>query len=205
MRAVIFDIDGVLLDSFEENLRFFQDLLSKAGYPPPSREQFPELFHLSMMSVLRKLLPSEEEVGRVFAMGESLDVDYPAELSKMPAHAKEVIAELKKKYLLGIVSSRIRNSIFEAPALADVKEYFDVVVCYEDTVHHKPHPEPLLFAAKQLGVEPRDVVYIGDVVNDYQAAKAAGMKFILYAERRLHQVDLCTYSFKELPRIISAL
>jgi phosphoglycolate phosphatase-like HAD superfamily hydrolase len=39
IKAVLFDIDGVLLDSFETNLKFFQDLLTKAGHRPPTREE----------------------------------------------------------------------------------------------------------------------------------------------------------------------
>jgi beta-phosphoglucomutase-like phosphatase (HAD superfamily) len=154
IKAVIFDIDGVLLDSFEANLKFFQNLMTVAGYRPPTREEFPALFHLSLMDVVKKLTgsKSEEEIMRVFNLGESREVDYPIELLNMPDGADEVIKTLSKKYLLGIVTSRIKNSVYEAPKLAALKKYFKVAVSYEDTKNHKPHPDPLLLATNKLGV-----------------------------------------------------
>ena len=205
MKAIIFDIDGVLLDSFEANLLFFQELMTKAGYPPPTRAQFSELFPLSMTAILRKLLPSEEEVVRVFALGESQDVAYHLELLHLPYRAKEVLLELKNKCVLGIVSSRQCNSLFEAPVLLALKEYFSVAIGYEHTERHKPHPEPLLVAAKKLGIDPKDAVYVGDVETDMLAANAAGMQFIYYSDKTLPGVKLQASSFDELLSIISSL
>lgn len=205
--AVLFDIDGVLLDSFEANLKFYQDLLVKAGHKPPTREEFPKFFHLSMMAFIRAQLKSspDEEIQRVFALGQSRAARYPVELLTMPDGAEQVIAALGKKYKLGIVSSRIRNSIFEAPGLARLKRHFQVAVSFEDTKNHKPHPDPLLLAAKKLKVDPKDCVYIGDMENDLLAARAAGMKIIIYSKDRFPHADACTSSFAELPGIIAKL
>jgi pyrophosphatase PpaX len=207
IKAVLFDIDGVLLDSFEANLKFFQDLLAKAGYRGPTREEFTNLFHVSMMGVIRKyVLPySDEEIQRVFDMGESREVDYPSGLLKMPKNAEHIIRELKKQYVLGIVSSRVRSGIYEAPALAKLKDCFHITVAYEDTAKHKPDPEPLLLAAAKLGLKPQEMVYIGDAESDFLAAKAAGMKIIAYAKEPRPDADACTFSFDEIPRIITKL
>ena len=62
IKAVIFDIDGVLLDSFEANLKFFQDLMIKFGYRPPTREEFPPIFHLNMWDAIEALTKSDSEV-----------------------------------------------------------------------------------------------------------------------------------------------
>jgi pyrophosphatase PpaX len=51
----------------------------------------------------------------------------------------------------------------------------DVVAGQDEVTHHKPHPEPLLYAARQLGVSPADCVYVGDATVDVEAARAAGM------------------------------
>lgn len=207
IKAIIFDIDGVLLDSFEANLKFFQDLMIKAGYQPPTREEFPEIFHLSMLDAIKALTKStsEEEIKRIWEMGRSREVGYDVELLAMPESAEEIIEALSKNYLLGIVTSRIKESIYESPRLAKLEKYFKVAVSYQDTTNHKPHPEPLLFAAQKLGVKPEECVYIGDVENDVKAARAAGMKVIIYSKNKFDQADAYTSSFIKLPELISSL
>ena len=207
IEAVIFDVDGVLLDSFDANLKFFQNLMEKAGYPAPTREDFPSIFHFSMRDAIKVLAKSEsdEEIQRIWEMGKGRDVEYPLDLLKMPEGATETIMELNRTYPMGIVTSRIRSSIYEAPALARLKRYFKTAVAYEDTTNHKPHPEPLLLAAQQLDILPERAVYIGDVENDIVAGKAAGMRVIIYSKNKYDSADSNTSSFTMLPSIIKEL
>ena len=207
IKAVIFDIDGVLLDSFEANLKFFQDLMIKTGYRPPTREEFSAVFHLNMMDAIKVLTKSnsEEEIKRIWEIGRSREVRYDVELLVMPEGAEDVVETLSKNYLLGIVTSRIKESVYESPKLAKLAKYFKVVVSYGDTTKHKPHPEPLLLTAQKLKVKPQECVYIGDVENDIKAARAAGMKIIIYSKNQFDQVDGWTSSFVKLPELISSL
>ncbi len=206
-KAVLFDIDGVLLNSFEANLKFFQDLMIHAGYPPPTREEFPPMFHLSMMDAIKALTKSSnaEEIKNIWEIGRSREVPYDVELLSMPEGTKEVLEELSKEFALGIVTSRQQNSVYEAPRLAKLQAYFQVAVCYEDTIHHKPDPEPLLFAAEKLAVKPNECIYIADVENDIKAARAAGMKIIIYSKNQFSEADICVSSFKDLSKAIKTL
>ncbi|HCB35084.1 MAG: hypothetical protein A2W52_03585 [Candidatus Taylorbacteria bacterium RIFCSPHIGHO2_02_49_25] len=207
VKAVIFDIDGVLLDSFEANLKFFQNLMKKTGYRPPTRKEFSALFHLSMMDTIRELTESisEEEIKKIWELGRSRKVEYDVERLTMPDTAEEVVKELDKQYLLGIVTSRVKESVYESPKLAKLKRYFKVAVSYQDTANHKPHPEPLLLAAQKLKVQPEECVYIGDVENDVTAARAAGMRVIIYSKNQLNHADARTSSFSKLPRLVASL
>lgn len=207
IKAVIFDIDGVLLDSFEANLKFVQDLLKRAGYPAPSRKEFPELFHRPLYDIIkiRTKLTSEEEIKKIWEMGRNREVPYRLELLKTPDGVEEVIKILSHNYDLGIVTSRVREGVFEAPALKKLEQYFKVAVAYQDTREHKPHPEPLLYAAKELKIIPEKSVYIGDVENDVKAGKAAGMKVIIYSKDPVQGADACITRFVELPQCIETL
>jgi HAD superfamily hydrolase (TIGR01549 family) len=207
IKAVIFDVDGVLLDSFEANLKFYQDLMVKAGYRPPTREEFPPLFHLSMMEAIKALTKSAsaKEIERIWEMGKSREVKYPIELLKMPEQAESVIDTLNKDFILGIVTSRIKEAVYEVPALAKLEKYFKTAVSYQDTVNHKPHPEPLLLAAQKLNISPNDAVYIGDVENDVIAGKAAGMKVVIYSKNKFGNADICISDFSKLPEVIKSL
>jgi len=53
IKAIIFDVDGVLIDSFKANLKFNQDLMKSTGYPPPTRQNYKKMFHLSLLDLIK--------------------------------------------------------------------------------------------------------------------------------------------------------
>jgi pyrophosphatase PpaX len=207
IKAVIFDIDGVLIDSYEANYVFFQNLMKKAGYEPFSREEYPNIFHLTLWDAIKHLtkLKSDTEIERIWKLGKTPEVIYPLDLINVPEDAEKIVKELGKKYLLGIVTSRLKKSVYEAPHLKKLKKYFKHVIAYEDTKNHKPHPEPLLLACKKLGINTEETVYIGDTQHDMVAGKKAGTKTIFYSKNKINIADYCISSFKELPNIINKL
>ena len=207
IKAVLFDVDGVLLDSFEANLKFYQNLLAWAGYSGPTRAEFTALFHLPMWDGITILTPSatDEERKHIWEAGKIKLVPYPLELLKIPAGAEETVKTLASIYRLGIVTSRVQESVYSIPDLAKLRPYFQVVIAYQDTQRHKPDPEPLLLAAKRLATAPAEAVYIGDVESDMHAAHAAGMQGLLYAKHTVSAADACTFSFAKLPKLIQSL
>ncbi len=205
IKAIIFDVDGVLVDSFEANFKFFQELFTKTGYKPPTREEYKKLFAKSLKDVIQTVTnESEEKVQEIWELGASRGVPHDVNLMKMPVDADKIIKQLSKSYQLGLVTSRIREYLFEAPQLAELKNYFKVAVTYEDTVKHKPDPEPLLLAVEQFGIKPDEAVYIGDADSDVKAARDAGMKIISFP-KKLEGADLSFSNFSELQEVIQSL
>ena len=199
IKAVIFDVDGTLLDSFEANLKFYQDLMERSGYDSITREQYAEMMHLSRWEMIHTLIrPSDEEMDRVWALGETLASDVSPDTLHIPEGAGEVVRILSEKYLLGIATSGLRDTVYKPPELSALRHLFRTTVCYEDTVNHKPDPEPLLLAARQMGVSPDEAVYIGDMPSDFQAARAAKMKIIMYRKSSVNGADGYVSSFQEL-------
>lgn len=207
IKAVLFDIDGVLIDSFNANLAFYRALFRKLGYKPLSEKDFIKVMHFTLEGVIREYTrESDKEVQRMLAIGkESIEELYPYELLKATSDLGKVIKKLHPIYLLGIVTSRLNSHIFSIPALTPLEKYFSVSVGFEDTKAHKPNPEPLQIAAQKLDLEPEEVVYIGDAESDVIAAKAAGMKIILYGKEKFTDVDGFTSQFKALPKLIANL
>jgi pyrophosphatase PpaX len=76
---------------------------------------------------------------------------------------------------MGVVTSKARTVAEQGIDLFGLRDRFDVIVCAEDTKTHKPEPEPLLHAARQLAVDPAACVYLGDSPYDVRAALAAGV------------------------------
>ncbi|KKQ96108.1 MAG: HAD hydrolase, family IA, variant 1 [Candidatus Woesebacteria bacterium GW2011_GWA1_39_12] len=206
IKALVFDIDGVLIDSFDANLKFFQDLLSKAGYKPPTKKEYSPIFHLSMLDVIRICTKSsdEKEIKRVWEMGRSRKVKYPIFLLKTTKDLEKTIIELSGKYLLGIVTNRVKEGIYKIPVLSRLQKYFQITVAYQDTKNHKPHPDPLLLACKKLGVNPDEAVYVGDAQSDIIAGKAAGMKVIFFSQVINNNADATTSQFQKLPKLVES-
>lgn len=205
IRAVLFDIDGVLLDSLKANAEFFRELLSHFGYRGPTDDEQAMYFHLSMRDVIRKYAPdvSEAKVKEIAKYGDTIDRGF--DLLEMPMESPAVLEALSKQYKLGLVSNRTRAGIEEYHKFANLRHFFQVSACYEDTVKHKPEPDPLWFAAKQLGAQPDETVYVGDAATDIAAARAAGMRMVLYAAKPMPGADATTGRFHELPGVIAAL
>jgi len=79
---------------------------------------------------------------------------------------------------LGVVTSKRERAARRGLARYDLGRYFPVQVFHDDTVLHKPHPEPLELGARRLGVDPAALAYVGDSVHDIVAGRAAGMRTI---------------------------
>jgi beta-phosphoglucomutase-like phosphatase (HAD superfamily)/8-oxo-dGTP pyrophosphatase MutT (NUDIX family) len=201
IKAVLFDIDGVLLDSKEANALFFQDLLEKAGYRRPSKSEVLKIFHMTMWDTIKFLSKekSEERIKKAWLIG--CKMKYPMNLLKMPNHSKKAIKILSKDYKLGIVTSRIRRGVDRFFQFSKLRKYFDVTVSFEDYKKPKPDPESLLVALKKLKMSPNEAVYIGDAESD---VKAANMKVIIYP-KRLKGADFILRNFKNLPSVIERL
>lgn len=179
IKAILFDVDGVLLDSFESNLDFFQKVMPAAGYPTPTAEQYRPLFYVSMRDTIIALSgqKDEAEIERIKTI--ALSPEIVSLKPKLMDGAEEAIKQLAKKYILAVVTGRIREYALEGEAIK-LKDFFKTIVAYEDTKEHKPAPEPLLKAAANLGLEPQECLYVGDALIDYQAAQAAGMSIVMF-------------------------
>jgi len=78
----------------------------------------------------------------------------------------------------GVVSNKVERYVRPIMAALGVLERSASAIGGDTTAHSKPHPEPLLYAARLVGVEPARCVYIGDDLRDIEAGRAAGMKTI---------------------------
>ena len=82
---------------------------------------------------------------------------------------------------LGMVTSKREESARRGLTRYALDGYFDVAVFHDDTDRHKPHPAPLVEAARRLGLPPHRILYVGDSVHDVSAGAAAGMRTIAAA------------------------
>ncbi len=205
LKAVIFDIDGVLLDSQPANTKYIQDFITSEGYPTPSVEETIRHTHLNIKDMVRQFTKETDEEKIHDLWGKAVVFPYNSDLLKIPSGAHETVEALKEKYSLGIVTNRLQNHtdiFFQKYGLPDD---FTVVVTMSDITNPKPDPEPILLAIEKLGVLPEEAVYIGDTWSDLKAAKSAGAKFIMVNNTEVQDADAYVVSLSELPEVIAKL
>ncbi len=206
IKAVIFDVDGVIVDSKESNIVFFQKLIVKAGFPKPSREEILKNFHLPLWESIKSLIDStdEVEIKRIWEMGHDNSLR-ATHLLKFPDDLEPTLEELAKRYKLAIVTSKIRVGVDHLFSVRPIGHLFEHTITFEDYENPKPHPEPLLLALSKLNLKPDEAVYIGDSHTDIEAAKAAGMKSIHYSSKKHDDADLNVTSFGEIVNAVDML
>ena len=184
-KAILFDMDGVLIDSKRANRIFYQNLLEHFGYKRPAAKVVDALFGLTLSDAIRALAKGapESRLNEIYTVALGDEIPYPYDLVK-PTDKEEgkILETLSKVYSLGIVTNSDNTDLKYAASFLNL-DSFKVIITAEDFSRPKPDPEPLLLAAKRLGVEPNECVYIGDLETDMEAARAAGMRFILYSRK----------------------
>jgi HAD superfamily hydrolase (TIGR01509 family) len=183
--AVIFDLDGVLIDSESIWSQARRELaLERGGRWPPGTER--AMMGMSSREWSRYMhdelgvpMPPEEISAAVV---ERLDRLYRERLPLIPG-AREAVAALAERWPLGLASSANRPIIELVLALGGMERFFAVVVSSEEVPHGKPAPDVYLEAARRLGVDPHRCVAVEDSTNGLRAAAAAGMAVIAVPNR----------------------
>ncbi len=180
-RAILFDNDGVLIDTEHLYYRANREILKKAGIDL-TEEMFVEYF-LRQGEGLWKLLPaadySPDEVERFRNERNRLYYSMLQNIGGLIDGVRETLIVLREQYAMGIVTS-CRKSHFDAMhAQTDIIPLFDFVLTRESYEHSKPHPEPYLLALERAGVRADDAVVVEDSERGLAAAKAAGIDCVV--------------------------
>lgn len=173
-RAILFDLDGTLIDSIELIVRSFQHTTTEHLGTPLPREAIIPTIGRSLTNELERIAPgSGAELlatyrTYMFANHDTYVTVYPGIF--------DLLAALRARGLpTGIITSKARISAAPSFERFLLDREMSVVVVEDDTERHKPHPDPLLHAARLLDLSPASCWYVGDSTHDMIAARAAGM------------------------------
>jgi HAD superfamily hydrolase (TIGR01509 family) len=207
IEAVIFDLDGVLLDSEQvwdearEQLARERDGRWHPGAQRDMMGMSSKEWSRYMHETIGLSEPPEEISREVVRRLASL---YREHLPELPG-AREAVERLATRWPLGLASSSNRELIDLVLELMGVAHLFRATVSSEEVARGKPAPDVYLEAARRLGVDPTHAAAIEDSENGIRAAKAAGMRVLAIpnehfppAEEALAQADVVLESLAEL-------
>ncbi|MEU6814615.1 HAD hydrolase-like protein [Streptomyces sp. NPDC046860] len=174
MRAVVFDMDGTLLDSVPTVSRAYADAIRSLGGPPVTPDEVVAGRHVGHTElVLAHFLGRACGSAEVECFHAHLDPAV-AELRPFPG-VPALLDELAGAGLrLGVFTAATRRAALSMLAATGVEARFDVLVAGDDVERPKPAPDGLLLAQRQLGVPAGETAYVGDAEVDLGCADAAG-------------------------------
>lgn len=201
-KAVLLDIDGVLIDSKVANRKMHQKLIELVCGKKINDETIDPFFSHTLKEIARRFCPhlSEAKLATALQLGIQLYPQFYPFL-KTEENLIKTIKTLSKNYLLGIVTGRLTGEVLE---YLKINHYFQTIITAQDYRHPKPYPQPLLLALKKLKVAPESSVYIGDSKFDQEAAKAARIHFLAFRNPSLptkHHLNKLSQLPKYLKRI----
>ena len=202
-RAVLWDLDGTLVDSADYHWRSWRDTLAAEG-TSISYQQFLESFGQKNDRILRKWFGPEMTSERIQTLGDAKEAEYRrlAEtegLVVLPG-AVDWLARLRRDgWKQAIASSAPRQNVAAMLRAASLDGRFDAIVAAEDVSRGKPDPEVFLTAASRVGVEPPRCVVVEDAAAGIEAARRAGMKSIGVSAATTLPADVFVRSLTDLP------
>lgn len=216
-KVVFFDLDGTLLDSipsivaslrytFETHLDWSPDeraLISGIGTPLDE-----QLVHHTHTHTGETLSPETVAVYRKTYVDHNLATH--DEIVKAYPRVTESIERLSAAGIRqGIVTSKPQSTARRGLDLCGLESHFDFVIGYDDVVHPKPHPEPIIKALRLAGARPDEAIFVGDSPHDILSGRRAGVATVgaqwgPFEDEQLHAAEP-SYLFSDISELTSWL
>ncbi len=206
IKAVLFDMDGVIFDTEREYLKEWEVIFKKYGY------KMKKEIYISVMGRGRK------KVKEIFKekFGEDLPIDEmyiekdkmlkeAVENNKVPLKegALELLEFLKENgYKIALATSAKRDRVKIQVSHAKIENIFDAIVCSEDIINSKPNPEIFLKAAEKVCVNPENCIVIEDSEAGIKAAFNAKMMGFHVEDLKKADESILKYSYKNFKNLI---
>jgi len=183
--ALLFDLDGTLVDSAPDISAAINRVLERMGRPLLGVSDIQSLIHLPAPVLVEKALaltgPAARQQDIDFLLSEFLE-GYrrnPGQHTVLFPGAREALERYMAAGIrLGLCTNKPEITCFPVLETLDLRRYFTAIVCGDTLDYHKPDPRHVLHTLDILGAAPRDAAFIGDTEVDMQAARNAGLPSI---------------------------
>ncbi|NYZ77080.1 HAD family phosphatase [Candidatus Micrarchaeota archaeon] len=196
IKAVLFDFDGVVVDSEPVHHRTFMQFLKPLGISVDEKRWYREFAGTGSRNIFTVLLGEAgiTDAKKIEEYVEKRKKAYGGLVEKGEVKAKAGVGEFLKMLRgngikTAVVSGGHRENIILALSVLGLGKYFDSIIGSGDYEKRKPYPDAFLEAAKRLGVKPAECLAFEDSVSGFKAAKSAGMKVVLARSPAVEYID----------------
>ncbi|MBC7681049.1 MAG: HAD-IA family hydrolase [Ferruginibacter sp.] len=179
IRAVLFDLDGTLVDSAPDLAGAADKMRTDRGLPPFDLNRYRPMVGTGARGMLGVAFGMQPDHPDFAAMKEEFFVNYEKRLTQETCAfdgVPELLAHLvARKMPWGVVTNKSERFALPLTRAMPIFTTAEAIVGGDTTPHAKPHPEPLFEAARRLGLAPEYCIYVGDDERDVVAGMAAGM------------------------------
>lgn len=174
--AVLFDLDGTLIDSIELILGSMRYAFGKCGRPVPADSEWLTGVGTPLPTMFRNYVSEEAHVAELIAAYREHQLVHHDSLVRCYAEIADTLESLAtRQHPLAVVTSKSEALARRGLEHSGILRYFKDIVGFDATERHKPHPEPVLTALQHLGYEPFEAAFVGDSIHDVEAGNAAGV------------------------------
>ena len=179
IRAILFDVDGTLLDTREYIFQAFEHALSAHGYTAFTREDITRVIGMPLKDCYRALIGEDNAlIERLAALHHAFQLEH-SDLSAPFAHVPETLSLLNENgFKLGAVTNRRSQTTLKTLSEAGLTPFFGAIVCLDQVEKPKPDPMHLLKALTMLNEAPNHTAMVGDSSVDIEAGKNTGTKTV---------------------------
>ncbi|KXZ17313.1 pyrophosphatase [Bacillus nakamurai] len=175
VNTILFDLDGTLINTNELIIASYLHTLDHYCPGRYQREDVLPFIGPPLYETFSGI--NAAKCDEMISMYRAFNHDMHDELVTEYETVYETLDELKKAgYKLGIVTTKLRDTVNMGLALTGIGPFFETVVTLDDVKNPKPDPEPVRLALRQLASEPSEAIMVGDNYHDVLAGKNAGTK-----------------------------
>ena len=178
-KLIIYDCDGVLVDSRRANEAYYNHILLHFGLPPLTLSSLNLVQSAAAHEVIEALFFGTDLTDEAQRYQASLSNDAFTPLIRPEPWAREVLLRLRKTYRTALVTNR-GKSLPDLLIRHGLEALFDLVISGLDVKHPKPHLEGLLIVLDRFSAKPDATLYVGDSEVDSIMCQRAGVPFVAY-------------------------
>ena len=202
VKALLFDLDGTLLDSFPVHYEVYKTMFARFGIQI-NKEKFLNTYSPDWYKTYEAMeLPKENwELANLYWLEEA-EKHSPG----LFPGVHETLSKLSRRFALGLVTSGSKNRVINDLDRTGIKHFFKTIITGDDIRTPKPSPEGLNLALGKIEKKATESIYIGDTSVDYEMAKAGRVYFIgvnsAFNSLSNNHPDYNIHSITDLPRLL---